>query len=99
MKAARGAALLCLLPWIALAHESGPLHPDDLWSAWPLEPGVILPLLTAAILYMRGARVARGAMRMQQVCFWCGMAALGVALATPLHPMGEVLFSAHMMQH
>jgi len=33
------------------------------------------------------------------VCFWCGWTALALSLISPLHPLGGVLFSAHMAQH
>ncbi len=99
MRAARIVALAALVPLLALAHEGGPLQPDDLWTAWKLEPGAVVPLLLSAVLYLRGARRSRGAARGQMVCFWTGLAILTLALVSPLHPLGEVLFSAHMAQH
>src|SRR5205807_7634416 len=92
-------SMLTLLAPSMAAHQAGPLQPDDLWSAWPLEPGVLIAVGVPAALYARGARRSRGAARWMQVCFWCGMAAVAVALLSPLHPSGEVLFSAHMAQH
>ncbi|MDQ3802588.1 MAG: cytochrome c oxidase assembly protein [Acidobacteriota bacterium] len=57
-------------------------------------------------LYFRGARRAwresgRGtrARRLEAWAFAGGWLALFVALVSPLHPWGEVLFSAHMTQH
>ena len=35
----------------------------------------------------------------QHVFFWCGWMSLALALISPLHPLGEALFSAHMVQH
>lgn len=102
MNIARAAFLFAMLTLLApcmAAHEGGPLQPDDLWSAWPLEPGVLIAVGVPAALYARGARRSRGAARWMQVCFWCGMATVAVALLSPLHPLGEVLFSAHMAQH
>src|SRR5437660_1065821 len=32
-------------------------------------------------------------------CFWAGWGVLAVALLSPVHALGEVLFSAHMVQH
>jgi putative membrane protein len=91
--------LLLLLPTLALAHESGPLQPDDLWTAWSFEPGIVIPLALAALLYLRGARLARGIAPRQRACFWAGWTVLALSLVSPLHPLGEVLFSAHMAQH
>ena len=95
----RWTAALLLFPALALAHETGPLQPDDLWRAWEIDPGVAIPLVISAILYARGARVSRGITAKSQWCFWSGWAILAIALVSPLHPLGEVLFSAHMAQH
>lgn len=66
---------------------------------WEFDPGVVIPLALSAILYLRGARVSRGATRVQQLLFWSGWTSLVIALVSPLDPMGESLFSAHMAQH
>jgi len=93
------AGILWLAPLSALAHTGEPLEPHDLWTAWRLEPGIILPLALSALLYIRGARATRGIGVQQAVCFWTGWIVLMLALVSPLHPLGEVLFSAHMAQH
>jgi putative membrane protein len=90
---------LLLLPALAIAHSGEPLEPHDLWSAWAFDPGVVIPLALAAFLYLRGARVSRGISPSQQAFFWAGWVALALALVSPLHPLGGVLFSAHMAQH
>lgn len=94
--------LMCLffgLRALAVAHTGEPLHPDDLWSAWALDPGVLVPLLVSALLYAAGQRRQIGVSLLQRAAFWFGWASLVIALISPLHPMGEVLFSAHMVQH
>lgn len=90
---------LFLLPAVALAHEGEPLEPHDLWTAWSFEPGVVIPLALAALLYLLGARTSRGITRRQQAFFWSGWIVLALSLVSPLHPLGEALFSAHMAQH
>jgi putative membrane protein len=75
------------------------LAPHDLWRAWRFEAGVVLPLAIAAALYLRGARMERGVTYRQFICFWAGWTVLILALVSPLHPLGESLFSAHMAQH
>ena len=35
----------------------------------------------------------------KSLAFWSGWCALGIALVSPLHALGAVLFSAHMIQH
>jgi putative membrane protein len=91
--------LLLLLPALALAHTGEPLQPDDLWSAWSFDPGIAIPLILSALLYAVGSRRHFGLTRLQKTCFWTGWLSLVIALISPLHPLGEVLFSAHMIQH
>lgn len=99
MKAAQICGFFAITPALALAHQSGSLHPDELWTGWKLEPGAVIPLVLAACLYAAGARSSRGVTRRQSVCFWSGIGTLAFALISPLHPLGEALFSAHMTQH
>ncbi len=99
MKAFRITALFALVVAVAYAHAGEPLEPHDLWSAWRFDPGVVIPIGISALLYARGARVSRGIKLWQQICFWAGLLTLVGALISPLHPLGEVLFSAHMTQH
>jgi putative membrane protein len=87
-------------------HEGTPLSPHDLWSAWSLEPAVLAGLGLTGALYAAGmarlrARSARRATarRREAVAFWVGWVLLGIALVSPLHPLGEALLSAHMAQH
>ncbi len=94
----RSSALL-FLPALAIAHAGKPLEPHDLPFAWELDWGVIVPLLVSALLYSVGSRRHRGLTVREKLCFWAGWLSLGLALVSPLHPLGEVLFSAHMVQH
>mgnify|MGYP001213543415 CR=1 FL=1 len=89
----------CLVPIVALAHPEERLAPGELWPAWEFDPGVVIPLLASAFLYARGARRHRTVTTREKALFWCGWAMLAIALVSPLHPLGDVLFSAHMMQH
>src|SRR4051812_23143924 len=116
---ARVRLILALFLWstnarLALAHgveghrdaTAGPRNWDELWRTWGLEPGVLIPLALAALLYARGLRVlwrgdraGRGVRVREALCFGGGWLALVIALVSPLHPWGSVLFSAHMTQH
>jgi putative membrane protein len=67
---------------------------------------VWLSLALSGWLYARGVRRlwresgrGRGVRRWEAWCYAGGWAALFVALVSPLHPWGEVLFAAHMTQH
>jgi cytochrome c oxidase assembly factor CtaG len=95
----RALGFLLLLPAFAFAHPGQPLQPDDLLSAWEFDPGVVIPLVLSAILYWRGSRRHVGLTNLEQSCFWLGWASLVLALVSPLHRLGEVLFCAHMTQH
>jgi putative membrane protein len=92
-------AVTLLLPSLASAHPGEALQPDDLWSAWEFDPGVVIPLALSGVLYAIGSRRHSGLTSLQRLCFWAGWLSLGAALISPLHPLGEVLFSAHMVQH
>lgn len=87
----------------ASAHEGRPPEPHDLWTAWTLEPAVIVGLMLSAWLYWRGSRRMRknGAAvhHWESIAFTGGLLALVAALVSPLDAMGGALFSAHMTQH
>jgi cytochrome c oxidase assembly factor CtaG len=79
---------------------------SDLLYAWSAEPGIVMPLAVAALLYLRGASElwrhagpSRGLRRWQAVAFAAGWLVLALALLSPLHELSEALFSAHMVQH
>jgi putative membrane protein len=96
---------------VALAHGGGaealrPHNWRELARAWEFDAGVILPLALSAWLYARGVRrlwkathVGCGVGAFELGCFLGGWLTLFVALVSPLHPWGRVLFSAHMTQH
>jgi cytochrome c oxidase assembly factor CtaG len=93
-----------------LAHQvagRGPRDLGELLGAWAFEPVTIILLIVSASLYLIGlARtwraaggVGRGVRRWEAACFAGGWLALVVALLSPLHAWGGVLFTAHMTQH
>jgi putative membrane protein len=88
------------------AHEGKPHNVHDLVRSWSWEPGILLGLALSAWLYFRGLRRlwreserGRGIRRWEAACYAGGWVSLFIALVSPLHPWGRVLFSAHMMQH
>src|SRR3954467_8764465 len=87
-----------------LPHEVGPANFEQLKNWWAFEPGTVIPLLLSALLYAIGAirlrRVNKHAIGAVEIsCFAAGWLTLVIALASPLHPWGAGLFSAHMTQH
>jgi putative membrane protein len=99
MSPTRLAAVAVITAVVALAHTGEPLERHDLWTAWRFEPGAVIPLVVSAVLYACGARAHRGVTRKAMLLFWSGWVTLTLALVSPLHPLGEALFSAHMAQH
>ena len=80
--------------------------PGTLWSSWTFQPLVVVGMCLGAWVYLRGVRAAwrgrspgRGIRRGQVVAFAGGLAALAVALISPLDALSEDLLSAHMAQH
>jgi len=95
---------------MAMAHEldesRGPRNVHELVRTWGTDPGTIIPILLTGWLYAlglsrtwRASAVGHGIRRWEAACFAGGWFALVVALVSPLHPWGQVLFSAHMTQH
>ncbi len=96
----------------ALAHEVGETDEDapqswhELWHDWEWEPGTVIPIALSGVLYgigiarlWRDAGIGHGIKRWEAACFAGGWLTLVIALLSPLHPWGSVLFSAHMTQH
>lgn len=82
------------------------LNANDIWSAWSFEPVVVVILFVAAVLYVRGvtrlwsaAAPGSGVRRWEAVAFLAGWLVVAIALISPLHALGGMLFSAHMIQH
>jgi len=72
-------------------------------TSWTFDPLQVVPTLLLAVLYARRVRTLRG--RGTAVPGWrVGLFATGIvllvaALVSPLHALGEQLFSFHMLQH
>jgi putative membrane protein len=100
------AAAFCFMDAPAMAHV--PAGADVVRPSWPwsFEPWIVACLLASATLYAAGvARLwthagrGRGLAFAQVACGCAGWLALVAALVSPLDPLGERLFSAHMLQH
>jgi cytochrome c oxidase assembly factor CtaG len=72
-------------------------------TSWTLDPAQVVPTLLLAALYARRVRTLRA--RGTAVPWWrialfaTGIGLLLAALVSPLHALGEQLFSFHMLQH
>jgi cytochrome c oxidase assembly factor CtaG len=92
-----------LVPLLTFLFDPGDadLTPATLWSfhSWRWDLGIIVPLAFFAVLYALGALRQRNTEWMRHEFFAAGWLSLVFALDSPLHPLGEQLFSAHMLQH
>ena len=90
---------------ILALHPGHVTGPHDLWTAWTFEPLVLVSLAGLAWLYGRGVRElsarskGRGIHGWRVVAFAGGLAALVLALLSPVDALSAALFSAHMTQH
>jgi putative membrane protein len=69
---------------------------------WEFEPSIVAPLLITAGMYGFGwhrCSAYRPRARWELALFVSGWLVLAAALLSPLHPLGEELFFAHMAQH
>lgn len=90
----------------AFAHGGKPHSWHDLSRAWSFEPVVVVSLIVTAGLFIWGLRnlwrhsgAGKGIRRWEAAAFAGGWFALFIALVSPVHAWGRVLFSAHMTQH
>jgi putative membrane protein len=92
-----------LVPLLTLLFDpdDATLTPATLWSfhSWRWDFGIVLPLAFLAVLYGLGAFRQHNTKWMRHGFFAAGWLSLVFALDSPLHPLGEQLFSAHMLQH
>ena len=97
---------ILLLPKAAFAHDDKPHTFEDLAFTWSFDPLVISVLTISAVVYAlglrnlwRSGRRGSGISLYESLAFAAAWIATFFALVSPLHPWGEVLFSAHMTQH
>jgi putative membrane protein len=75
-------------------------------QGWTLDPFLLFCLAITAWLYARGLRrlwkragAGKGVEVRQACAFVVGWSVLAVSLVSPMHAVGEALFSTHMLQH
>jgi putative membrane protein len=93
---------------LALLLAPGPAfaHGNDGNFAWTFDLWIIVPLLLSGGLYVTGAiKLRQRGMNGRKLRRWRGLAYAGgwfslvAALVSPLHWLGEQLFTAHMVEH
>jgi len=100
------------VPIIALLFHPQPVMQDDEgllpmpgtlwnWNNWTWDLPITISLAMFLLVYSAGA-VRRGdasRLSVRHFAFLAGWLSLAFGLVSPLHRMGDVLFSAHMLQH
>lgn len=68
---------------------------------WSFDPGVVMSLSAAGILYWLGSSElnGRGVRRWERTSFWFGLMSAALALVSPIHVWSATMFSMHMTQH
>jgi cytochrome c oxidase assembly factor CtaG len=78
--------------------------PHGILAAWSFPVWPAIGLVIAGALYLRGWRAlqrtrARELPVWRAVCFFSGLLAVWIALASPIDALDDFLLSAHMLQH
>lgn len=86
------------------AHAHGVLEPgENAWTAWNLTPEITLGTLLVAGLYVAGLRRRQHKTDTVRVwrhaSFFAGLAAIFLALQSPIDPIAERVFLVHQVQH
>jgi cytochrome c oxidase assembly factor CtaG len=87
----------------AAAHPGMPHH---IGFGWTLDPWIVAPIAVSALLYIRGfplllapSHNGRRSLCRSALLYAAGWLALTAALISPLHELGEALFTFHMIEH
>lgn len=95
--------LLLAMAQTVSAHGAPELAAANPWSAWQFTPDIVLATLLVAVLYgagLRRSRTKQQAMCLaQSVCFYTGLAAMFLALQSPIDTFAEHVFALHQVQH
>jgi putative copper resistance protein D len=103
-----GALAAVVVAGSALAHGAVPAEAPSIATlalGWTFEPAVVLPLLAAAVGWLRivrridRAHPAHPVPRRRTVAFLAGLAAIAIALLSGIDTYDTSLFSIHMVQH
>lgn len=99
------AALMPMLAAVPSVLRADHILPRSaLWTDWPITPGITLSILACAWLYIAGQRdtgaplADRSGVR-HHLAFFGGLAAIFLALQSPIDPLADHLFIAHQVEH
>lgn len=97
---------LAMLVWLSARGVAAAHGLDASRTGWTFDPWIMTPLLAFGALYVAGiTRLWRRSARARRWLAWRGAAgvagwmALAGALVSPLHALGEQMFTFHMIEH
>jgi putative membrane protein len=93
-----GLALLAI-PACAAAHGDAIRPGEPIMAMWQFEPEIVLGLLIAAGLYLAGIRRGAAGQWWRHALFFGGLAALALALLSPIEPLADHVFVIHQVEH
>lgn len=102
-----GSAFLLIFTWPTHAYAHAAHEPaETLWSTFTFDAFVLAPLGISCALFTIGlirvwtrAGLGHGIRGYRAALYGLGLLALAGALVSPLHWLGERLFTAHMIEH
>jgi putative membrane protein len=68
-------------------------------AMWQLEPEIVAGLLIGATFYVSGVRRGTFGKWWRHVLFFGGLAALALALLSPIEPLADHVFAIHQIEH
>ena len=97
---------MLVVPFITFGHAGEVHEPPGFWAMWEFDPLVVFILIASGTVYTLGIRnlwrsagVGHGITKGEATYYALGWLSLAVALVSPVHVLGELLFSVHMTQH
>jgi putative membrane protein len=106
VKRMRTIVLAFVIVFVSASGAFAHVEPDGEQAVWTFDPWIITPLLTVGVLYAFGGfflwlrtTTTRHLRRWHALAFVGGWLTLVGALVSPLHWLGERLFSFHMIEH
>lgn len=92
-----------MIPGRAWTHGGSIVEESQPWTSWPFAPELLIGVVIAAVLYIRGWQHRRDRTSAisgwRHFSFFAGLAALLVALQSPLDVLAEHSFTMHQFQH
>jgi putative membrane protein len=93
------AAGLLFLSAPAFAHGDHLDEATSAWSLWQLSPEILLALAIVGLIFWRGSGHGLVESRWRIAAFFGGLAALFIALISPVEELADHIFAVHQVEH